>query len=84
MFGGRNHADDADLDCIDSPNLIREAERTARKEGRTQSELAREALRVYIEERRWRKLLRDTAARAEVPGLRNEYGVARLVDAGRK
>ena len=66
------------------PNLIREAERTAKEEDRTKSELVREALRVYIEERRWRKLQRDTAARAEVLGLRNEDDVARLVDSGRK
>ena len=66
------------------PNLSREAERTANGKDRTKSELVREALRVSIEERRRRKLLRDTAARAEVPGLRNEDDVARLVDAGRK
>jgi hypothetical protein len=44
----------------------------------------REALRVYIEERRWRKLQRDTAARAAVLGLRDEDDVERLVDAGRR
>ena len=66
------------------PNLIREAERTAKEEDRTRSELVREALRVYIEERRWRKLQRDTAARAAVLGLRDEDDVERLVDAGRR
>jgi CopG family transcriptional regulator/antitoxin EndoAI len=66
------------------PNLIREAERTAKEEDRTKSELVREALRFYIEERRWRKLQRDTAARAEVLGLRDEDDVERLVDAGRR
>jgi CopG family transcriptional regulator / antitoxin EndoAI len=66
------------------PNLIRDAERTAKEEDRTKSELVREALRVYIEERRWRKLQRDTAARADVLGLRGEDDIERLVDAGRK
>jgi CopG family transcriptional regulator/antitoxin EndoAI len=66
------------------PNLVREAERTAKEENRTRSELVREALRVYIEERRWRKLQRDTAARAAVLGLRSEDDVERLVDAGRR
>ena len=47
-------------------------------------ELVREALRVYIDERRWRKLQRDTAARAAVLGLRDEDDVERLVDAGRR
>lgn len=66
------------------PNLVREAERTAKEENRTRSELVREALRVYIEERRWRNLQRDTAARAAVLGLRSEDDVERLVDAGRR
>lgn len=66
------------------PGLVREAERTAREEDRTRSELVREALRAYIEERRWRQLQRDTAARAAVLGLRSEDDVERLVDAGRK
>ena len=66
------------------PNLLREAERAAREEDRTKSELVREALRMYIEERRWRKLQRETAARARVLGLRSEEDVARLIHAGRK
>jgi CopG family transcriptional regulator/antitoxin EndoAI len=66
------------------PNLVREAERTAKEEDRTRSELVREALRGYIEERRWRKLQRDTAARAAALGLRDEDDVERLVDAGRR
>ena len=66
------------------PNLLREAERIAKEEDRTKSELVREALRTYIEERRWRKLQRETAARAEVLGLRSEEDVTRLVHAGRK
>ena len=61
------------------PNLLREAERTAKEEDRTKSELVREALRMYIEERRWRKLQRETAARAEVLGLRSEEDVTRPV-----
>ena len=65
------------------PNLLREAERIAKDEDRTKSELVREALRMYIEERRWRTLQRETAARAQVLGLRSEQHVARLVRAGR-
>jgi metal-responsive CopG/Arc/MetJ family transcriptional regulator len=40
------------------PTLVREAERTAKEENRTKSELVREALRLYLEEQRWRKLQR--------------------------
>jgi metal-responsive CopG/Arc/MetJ family transcriptional regulator len=65
------------------PHLLPETERTARGEDRTESELVREALRMYIEERRWRKLQRETAARAEALGLRSEEDVTRLVHAGR-
>jgi CopG family transcriptional regulator/antitoxin EndoAI len=66
------------------PKLVREAERTAKEEDRTKSELVREALRMYIEERRWRKLQRETAVRAQALGLQGEEDVVRLVRAGRK
>ena len=46
------------------PDLLREAERVAKQEGRTKSELFREALRRYVEERRWRGLQRYGAGRA--------------------
>jgi hypothetical protein len=39
---------------------------------------------MYIEERRWRKLQRETAARAQALGLQGEEDVVRLVRAGRK
>jgi CopG family transcriptional regulator / antitoxin EndoAI len=37
------------------PKLLREAERLARREGRTKSELFREALRRYLADSRWRE-----------------------------
>jgi CopG family transcriptional regulator / antitoxin EndoAI len=51
------------------PDLLREAERIAKQEGRTKSELFREALRRYVEERRWRTLQRYGAGRARRLGL---------------
>ncbi len=42
--------------------MLREAERVARQEGRTKSELFREALRRYVDERRWRELQRYGAS----------------------
>lgn len=66
------------------PKLLREAERTAREEDRTKSELIREALRMYIEERRWRKLQRKTAMQAQALGMKTEEDVDRLVHAVRK
>jgi metal-responsive CopG/Arc/MetJ family transcriptional regulator len=66
------------------PNLVREAERTAREEHRTKSELVREALRLYLDERRWRKLQRKTALQAQALGIRTEEDVDRLVHEVRK
>ena len=61
------------------PQLAREAERTAREEKCSKSELIREALRVYLEERQWKKLQRETAARAQALGIHTEDDVDNLV-----
>lgn len=66
------------------PKLLREAERAAREEHRTKSELVREALRFYIEERRWRKLQRELSVHARARGIRSEEDVDRLVHSIRK
>ena len=66
------------------PGLVRAAERTAREESRTKSELVREALRMYLEERRWRKLQQKTALQAQALGIRTEEQVDQLVHAIRK
>lgn len=66
------------------PGIVREAERTARDENLTKSELVREALRMYLEERRWRKLQQKTALRAQALRIRTEEDVSRLVHAVRK
>jgi CopG family transcriptional regulator/antitoxin EndoAI len=51
------------------PTLLREAERLAKKEGRTKSELFREALRRYLQERRWAELRRYGTQQARQLGL---------------
>ncbi len=66
------------------PRLIKEAERVAKEEDRTKSELVREALRMYIEERRWRKLQRETANKAQALGIKTEKDVDRLVHSVRR
>lgn len=66
------------------PGLVREGERAAKEENRTKSELVREALRMYLEERRWRKLQQKTALQARALGIRTEEDVDRLVHAVRK
>ena len=50
-------------------DLIREADRVARQEGRTKTEILREALRRYVAERRWRGLQSYGAGRARKVGL---------------
>lgn len=66
------------------PKLVREAERTANEENRTKSELVREALRLYLEEQRWRKLQKKTALQAQALGIRTEEDVDRIVHEVRK
>lgn len=65
------------------PSLLREAERLAKKEGRTKSELFREALRRYLQEQRWAKLRRYGAQQARKVGLK-ATDVEHLVEEYRK
>ncbi len=64
------------------PELLREAERVAKKEGRTKSELFREALRRYLQERRWAALRQYGAGQARKLGL-SEADVEPLISADR-
>src|SRR2546425_3771045 len=59
-------------------DLIREAERLAKQEGRTKTEVLREALRRYGQEQRWRGLQRYGAGRARKVGMR-QAGVVRAL-----
>ncbi len=60
------------------PKLLREAERLARREGRTKSELLREALRRYVADSRWRELQEFGRSQARKLGI-EESDVERLV-----
>jgi CopG family transcriptional regulator / antitoxin EndoAI len=60
------------------PKLLREAERLARREGRTKSELLREALRRYLADSRWRELLEFGRFQSRKLGIK-ESDVERLV-----
>ena len=64
-------------------DLVREVERLAKQEGRTKTEILREALRRYGQERRWRGLQRYGAGRARTVGVR-EAGVERAVQEFRR
>jgi len=65
------------------PRLLKDAERVAKEERRTRSELVREAIREYIATRRWRRIRRWGEAAARRAGVRNEEGIERVVEAYR-
>ena len=65
------------------PGLLRQAERIAKEEGRTKSELFREALRRYVEERRWGALQRYGAEQLRRLGL-TEVNLDRAVEESRR
>jgi len=61
------------------PELLQQAEDMAKKEGRTKSELFREALRRYIQEVEWRELQKYGNRQAQELKLKEE-DVERLID----
>lgn len=61
-------------------DLLQAAERAARAEARTRSELIRDALREYLASRRWQRLRRWGAETAARLGLRNEADLERLLE----
>ena len=65
------------------PTLLKEATRIAKKEGRTQSELFREALRQYVQDQEWRSLRAYGSAKSKALGLKAS-DVPRLVKEYRK
>jgi CopG family transcriptional regulator/antitoxin EndoAI len=68
-------------------DLLREAQRAAKEEARTRSELIRDALRQYLASRRWQRLRQWGAETAERLGLKSEADLQRLLDdvrAGRR
>ncbi len=61
------------------PDMAEQVRQVMKEEGRTMSELVREALRVYMEEREWRRLQRYGRLRARERGIAFE-DVEQLVD----
>ena len=61
------------------PDLLKKAEKAAKEENRTRSELLREALRWYLEEREWHTIYRYGEKKARTLDL-DEEDVERLVD----
>ncbi len=65
------------------PDMAETAERAAKEESRTKSELVREALRQYLWGRKWRELRMYGEEKAGQKGLREE-GVPALVHEARR
>jgi len=65
-------------------DFFEQAEKLAKEENRTRSELYREAIRQYIETRRWQKVQRETAERARKLGIASEEDVERIIHELRK
>ena len=65
------------------PEMDKKISALMKKEGRTRSELLREALRRYMEEQEWKETLRYGRMRAKEKGI-TEDQVEDIVDAYRK
>jgi CopG family transcriptional regulator/antitoxin EndoAI len=61
------------------PDLLDEAEELAKEEKRSRSELFREAIRKYIEDKKWERLYRYGRLKAAEQGL-TEADAERLID----
>ena len=65
------------------PEMEAQIEEMMRLEGRTRSELLREALRRYVRDREWRELLRYGQGKAREAGVTEEE-IEDIVDAYRR
>ncbi len=57
-----------------------EVQKEAKREHRTKSGLIQEAIRFYLENKRWKKLQQEMGLRANRLGITSEDDVERLVD----
>ena len=65
------------------PDMVDKIDQLMREEGRTRSELLREALRRYAEEQEWKKIYRYGEIKASQEGI-TEDQVEDIIDARRK
>lgn len=65
------------------PEMTKKIERLMREENRTRSELLREALRRYFEEKEWEKIYKYGEMKAREKGI-FEQEVENIIDAQRK
>lgn len=65
------------------PCLLKEVEDVMEKEGRNKSQVVREALNMYLSNKKWQEYRRDVTLKARALGLYTEEDVERIVDAVR-
>jgi CopG family transcriptional regulator/antitoxin EndoAI len=65
------------------PEMVDKIEELMKEEGRTRSELLREALRRYAEEQEWKKIYRYGETKARQRGI-TEDQIEDIIDARRK
>lgn len=65
------------------PEMAKQVDEITMEEGRTRSELFREALRRYIEERKWARLYKYGELKARQKGI-TEDRVEAVIDARRR
>ena len=65
------------------PEMAEKIKELIKKEGRTRSELIREALRRYVEEQEWKEIYRYGEMKAKEKGI-TEDQVEDIIDARRK
>jgi CopG family transcriptional regulator/antitoxin EndoAI len=65
------------------PEMVDKIEELMKEEGRTRSELLREALRRYAEEQEWKKIYRYGETKARQKGI-TEDQIEDIIDARRK
>ncbi|MBI4677642.1 MAG: ribbon-helix-helix protein, CopG family [Elusimicrobia bacterium] len=63
--------------------MLAMADRIARKEGRTRSEVFREAIRAYFWKRRWEAIQAYGARKAKKMGIKTDEDIERIIDEGR-
>lgn len=62
------------------PDFLKQVEKAAKEENRTKSELIREALRRYLEDREWENLTRYARRKSAETGIDTEAEIQRVVD----
>lgn len=65
---------------ISPPQLLAKVERLAKQDNRNKSELLREALRRYIEEREWRDVLKYAKKKSIQQEIFREEDIEQIVD----